>query len=43
LEHFLVSALVEKLPGYEPNDQLKDIYVGGELEPINTAQWYPKV
>src|SRR5262252_2692238 len=24
-------------------DQLKDIYVEGELEPIDTAQWYPKV
>jgi peptide/nickel transport system substrate-binding protein len=24
-------------------DQLKDIYVEGELEPIHTAQWYPKV
>ena len=24
-------------------DQLKEIYVEGELEPIDTAQWYPKV
>ncbi|MGC2201110.1 MAG: ABC transporter substrate-binding protein [Stellaceae bacterium] len=24
-------------------DQLKEIYVEGELEPVDTAQWYPKV
>jgi peptide/nickel transport system substrate-binding protein len=24
-------------------DQLKEIYIDGELEPIDTAQWYPKV
>jgi peptide/nickel transport system substrate-binding protein len=24
-------------------DQLKEIYVDGELEPVDTAQWYPKV
>src|SRR5437763_4796218 len=24
-------------------DQLKGIYVNGELEPIDTAQWYPRV
>src|SRR5271165_5443446 len=24
-------------------DQLKQIYVEGELEPVDTAQWYPKV
>jgi peptide/nickel transport system substrate-binding protein len=24
-------------------DQLKDIYIDGELEPIDTAQWYPRV
>ena len=24
-------------------DQLKEIYIEGELEPVDTAQWYPKV
>ena len=24
-------------------DQLKEIYIAGELEPVDTAQWYPKV
>ena len=24
-------------------DQLKEIYIDGELEPIDTANWYPKV
>ena len=24
-------------------DQLKEIYVDGELEPVDTTQWYPKV
>ena len=24
-------------------DQLKEIYIDGELEPIDTAQWFPKV
>jgi peptide/nickel transport system substrate-binding protein len=24
-------------------DQLKEIYIDGELEPIDTVQWYPKV
>ena len=24
-------------------DQLKEIYFTGELEPIDTAQWYPKI
>jgi peptide/nickel transport system substrate-binding protein len=24
-------------------DQLKDIYINGELEPVETTQWYPKV
>src|SRR5271169_7214034 len=24
-------------------DQLKEIYIDGELEPVDTAQWYPKV
>ena len=24
-------------------DQLKEIYIDGELEPIDTTQWYPKV
>jgi peptide/nickel transport system substrate-binding protein len=24
-------------------DQLREIYVSGELEPVDTAQWYPKV
>ena len=24
-------------------DQLKDVYIEGELEPVDTAQWYPKV
>jgi peptide/nickel transport system substrate-binding protein len=24
-------------------DQLKQIYIEGELEPVDTAQWYPKV
>src|SRR5439155_11528391 len=24
-------------------DQLKDIWIEGELEPVDTAQWYPKV
>ena len=24
-------------------DQLKEIYVDGELEPVDTVQWYPKV
>src|SRR5438067_3626819 len=24
-------------------DQLKEIYIDGELEPIDTAQWYPKM
>ena len=24
-------------------DQLKEIYIAGELEPVDTVQWYPKV
>jgi peptide/nickel transport system substrate-binding protein len=24
-------------------DQLKEIYIAGELEPVDTTQWYPKV
>jgi peptide/nickel transport system substrate-binding protein len=24
-------------------DQLKEIYIDGELEPVDTVQWYPKV
>ena len=24
-------------------DQLKEIYIDGELEPVDTTQWYPKV
>jgi len=24
-------------------DQLKEIYIEGELDPVDTAQWYPKV
>src|SRR5258707_3234499 len=24
-------------------DQLKEIWIEGELEPVDTAQWYPKV
>jgi peptide/nickel transport system substrate-binding protein len=24
-------------------DQLKEIYIEGELEPVDTPQWYPKV
>jgi peptide/nickel transport system substrate-binding protein len=24
-------------------DQLKEIYITGELEPVDTTQWYPKV
>ena len=24
-------------------DQLKEIYIDGQLEPVDTAQWYPKV
>ena len=24
-------------------DQLKEIYIDGELEPIDTTQWYPKL
>ena len=24
-------------------DQLKQIYIDGELEPVDTTQWYPKV
>jgi peptide/nickel transport system substrate-binding protein len=24
-------------------DQLKEIYIDGELEPVDTAQWYPKM
>src|SRR6266851_2174151 len=24
-------------------DQLKEIYIDGELDPVDTVQWYPKV
>ena len=24
-------------------DQLKEVYIDAELEPVDTAQWYPKV
>ena len=29
-------------PAVIPIDQLKEIYIDGELEPIETANWYPR-
>ena len=34
---------VERLELALDVDQLKEIYIEGELEPIDTAQWYPKM
>jgi ABC-type transport system substrate-binding protein len=32
-----------KFVSYKPIDQLKEIYIDGELEVIETANWFPKV
>src|SRR5215471_16173644 len=47
-KHFNIKVTTRDIPPYRDPaviliDQLKEIFIDGELEPIDTAQWYPKV
>jgi len=47
-KHLAVTVSTRNLPGYRDPaviliDQLKQIYMDGVLDPVDTTQWYPKV
>jgi peptide/nickel transport system substrate-binding protein len=47
-KHLTIKVTTRDIPPYRDPaviliDQLKEIFVEGELEPVDTAQWYPKV
>ena len=47
-KHLNIKVTTRDIPPYRDPaviliDQLKEIFVEGELEPVDTAQWYPKV
>jgi peptide/nickel transport system substrate-binding protein len=47
-KRFAIKVAARNIPGYRDPaviliDQLKDIYVDGELDPVETANWFPKL
>jgi peptide/nickel transport system substrate-binding protein len=47
-KHLAIKVTTRDVPPYRDPaviliDQLKEIWIDGELEPIDTTQWYPKV
>ena len=47
-KHLNIKVTTRDIPPYRDPaviliDQLKEVFVEGELEPVDTAQWYPKV